>query len=197
MSTKSSDLAVMILMRGLPGSGKSYIASALAEAVDKESIVMLDPDATNYESEEYKKHTKQLTEEGVDASLHAYRFLRGKAYQGIVDHKVILWNQPFTNLEIFKKMIERMQDHALEHKSKLLILIVEVEADPKVAKERIAKRKTEGGHGPSDATFTRFVNDYFTFSHLGYSTVTVNGSDKVSTSVSTVMKALNALTKAN
>lgn len=196
MNTNSSGHSVMILMRGLPGSGKSYLATALADRIGK-NVIMLDPDATDYESAEYKERTKKLTEEGVDASLHAYRFLRGKAYRGIVDKDVIIWNQPFTNLEIFKKMIERMQDHALEHKSKLVILIVEVEADPKVAKERVEKRKAEGGHGPSDATFTRFVNDYFTFAHLGYSTITVNGLDDVSASVSSIMKALNALTSAN
>ena len=133
-TSDGSDLSVMILMRGLPGSGKSYLAHALADKIGKK-VIMLDPDAADYQSDEYKDHVSKLTAEGVNSNLHAYRFLRGKAYQGIIDHDIIIWNQPFSNLEIFKKMIERMQDHALEHKSRLLILIVEVETNPKVAKK--------------------------------------------------------------
>jgi hypothetical protein len=154
---------------------------------------MLDPDATNYESKEYKDHTKQLTEEGVDPNLHAYRFLRAKAYKGIRDHKIIIWNQPFTNLEIFKQMIGRMQDHASENDVKLVILIVEVETDPKIAKERVIKRKALGGHGPSDTTFSRFVNDYVSFAHLGFSTVSVKGGADVNVSASIIVEALNKL----
>jgi deoxyadenosine/deoxycytidine kinase len=193
MNTNSSKPSVMILIRGLPGSGKSYLATSLKDKIGK-NVVVLDPDMTDYESDEYKLHSEKLTKEGVDSSLHAYRFLRAKAYKGILDQKITIWNQPFTNLDIFKKMIERMQEYALEHNRKLLFLIVEVEVEVDVAKKRIEKRKTEGGHGPSDATFNRFLNDYFTFAHLGYSTLTVNGFDNVSDSADSVMKALNALT---
>jgi predicted ABC-type ATPase len=162
---------VLVLVRGIPGSGKSYFAKALAGAINDNDLVMLDPDMTDYDSQEYKKHTEQLTEEGVDPKLHAYRFLRAKAYKGIAQKKLIIWNQPFTNLDIFKKMIDRMQEQAEESSVKLKILIVEVEADPKLAKERVNKRKLQGGHGPSDSTFERFLNDFTSFADLGYKTL--------------------------
>lgn len=182
--------SILVLMRGVPGSGKSYLAEALRDRFGGEEVVMLDPDATDYESEEYKEHSSKLTEEGVDPKLHAYRFLRAQAYDGIAQRKIIIWNQPFTNLEIFKKMIKRMQDHAAENKVRLAILIVEVEIDPEKAKDRVEKRKQDGGHGPSDEGFMRFVNDYTSFAHLGFKTVAVHGESEVSDSAALVVKTI-------
>jgi thymidylate kinase len=188
-----SDNPVLIIVRGLPGSGKTYIANELGKAFDRDQVVKLDPDATDYESAAYTKHVEQLTEEGVDPKLHAYRFLRAQAYDGIKDHKVVIWNQPFTNLEIFHKMMDRLNTHAAENNTKLSVLVVEVEIDPLIAKARVDSRRQAGGHGPSDDTFTRFVHDYKTFSNDGYNTVTVSGDTNVSESVTAILEALNTL----
>lgn len=188
---KTNDVGpILVLIRGLPGSGKSYVASALYDALGKDSVIMLDPDATDYESTAYKQHVEQATAEGVDPKLHAYRFLRAQAYRGIETGKIILWNQPFTNLEIFQKMIDRLQTHALEHNRHLSICIVEVEIDPATAKERIQKRKRAGGHGPSEATFVRFASDYASFAHLGFETVHINGAADVKSSVASILNTL-------
>lgn len=183
----------VIIVRGLPGSGKSYLAVKLQEALGQGKVVVLDPDTTNYESKEYKDHTNALTKEGVDPKLHAYRFLRAKAYSGIASNKIIIWNQPFTNLEIFHKMVANLRLQAAEHNTRIAILVVEVETDQVIARARVDKRKQQGGHGPTDNTFARFVNDYASFREHGYNTVTVDGEDDVTTSVSTVMSALNDL----
>jgi len=190
---QDSERPTLILIRGLPGSGKSYIAKALQKALGEDSVVMLDPDATDYNSKAYAAHTKALTEEGVDPKLHAYRFLRAQAHNGIAAHKIIIWNQPFTNLEIFNKMIANLEGYAAEHHTSLPILVAEVEVDHRVAKERITRRKQEGGHGPSDNTFTRFTNDYFSFREHGYTTVALRGDDDVAMSVAAVVQALDQL----
>jgi thymidylate kinase len=188
------DHPTLVILRGLPGSGKSYITNilknSLADQVGTSSIVILDPDATDYSSAEYLAHTKALTDEGVDSILHAYRYLRSKAYKGIETKKIIVWNQPFTNLEIFNKMISGLKSYAQDHKTTLNVLVVEVEIDPSTAKKRVNKRKLNGGHGPSDNTFKRFTNDYASFAPHGYNTVTVYGDDDASASVLTIMHAL-------
>lgn len=184
---------VMILVRGLPGSGKSYIASRLADAIGRDSVVALDPDAIDYDSQAYTEHVKVLDEEGVDKSLHAYRFLRGQAYKGIAEGKITIWNQPFTNLEIFNKMVANFMIQANEHQVELAILLVEVEIDPTVAKNRVMDRKRAGGHGPSDNTFDRFTRDYQSFVSEGYNVVKVNGNDQVNISVDAVLSALKKL----
>lgn len=193
MELHHKDHPIIILVRGLPGSGKTHIAFALREALGEHDVVMLDPDATDYESKEYAEHVAAQTAEGVDPKLHAYRFLRGQAYQGIAEHKIIMWNQPFTNLEIFNKMVANFKIQAEEHNVQLPILVVEVEINPEVAKQRVEARKAAGGHGPSDNTFTRFVNDYETFAPHGYTTVSVNGEDDVNSSVQAIIVALQQL----
>ena len=186
-------LPTLILVRGMPGSGKSHLAAALRQALGENLVVPLDPDATDYHSKEYLAHTEQLTREGVDPQLHAYRFLRGQAYDGIAADKIVIWDQPFTNLEIFNTMAERMRAHAMEHGKEFRILVVEVEIDPEIAKARVAERKQSGGHGPSDKTLAARISDYRSFAGEGYHTVVVRGDDNVQTSVAAVERALQEL----
>lgn len=190
-----ADHPIAIFIRGLPGSGKTFVAAALMKAIGEGKVVNLDPDATDYSSKEYLDHTKALTSEGIDTKLHPYRFLRAKAYDGIAANKIIIWNQPFTNLEIFHKMADRLQNHAAKCKTRLPMLVVEVEIDTETAKERVVTRKSKGGHGPSGNTFTRFTNDYASFETEGFNVVKVDGRADVNQSVAAIMRALEPLTK--
>ena len=184
---------ILILVRGLPGSGKSYLAAALQKTIGEEACVMLDPDGIDYESREYKDHVTAQLAEGVDPALHAYRFSRAQAYQGIEDHKIVIWNQPFTNLEIFQKMVERLETHATENHTTLPMLVVEVEIDPEIAKQRVATRKAQGGHGPSDGRFGRFVDEYYSFASEGYNVISVRGEDDTAATVAAIMDRVAAL----
>lgn len=184
---------ILILIRGIPGSGKSYFANALRDAIGTDRSIMLDPDATDYESAEYKAHVQAQNAEGVDPKLHPYRFLRAQAYEAITAHKIILWNQPFTNLEIMKKVTDRLEEHATEHGTTLPLLVIEVEIDPAIAKERVAQRKKEGGHGPTDVTFARFTNEYATSATIGYKVITVDGSAELSSTIPIALEAIQSL----
>lgn len=182
----------LIIIRGIPGSGKTYLAKKLVDSI-KEPVVMLDPDATDYDSKEYADHVAEQTAAGVDPKLHAYRFLRAQAHRGIENHDIIVWNQPFTNLEIFHKMMNNLRTHASEHDTEFALLVIEVEVDAEIAKQRMIERKQAGGHGPSDEIFERFVNDYKSYSNEGFNTLTIDGSGDIDTSVAKVLDALHAL----
>lgn len=188
--SQDSSRPTLIIVRGLPGSGKTYLAAQLVKAIGEDRVVALDPDATDYKSQAYVDHTRALTAEGVDLKLHPYRFLRAKAHKAIEAHKIIIWNQPFTNLEIFNKMIANLRAYAEEHSTELSVLVVEVEVDHVVAKERMLRRKQAGGHGPSEGAFARYVDDFISFAPHGYTVVAVSGEGDVTLSVATVMKAL-------
>lgn len=189
----STDYPILIFVRGLPGSGKTYLARALQKRIGQQNVVMLDPDATDYTSKEYIEHTRALSKEGVDQKLHAYRFLRAQAYDALASHGIVIWNQPFTNLEIFNKMVTNICIKAAEYNTEPLIVVVEVILDAKIAKRRVEKRKRLGGHGPSGATFARFVGDYHSFGQHGYDVVTVRGDADVEASISAIIETVRQL----
>jgi len=197
MNTKQADHPTLVIIRGMPGGGKSYLVAELQrplrQSAGQENVVILDPDATDYDSDAYKAHVKAQLAEGVDPKLHPYRFLRAQAYQAIEDHKTIVWDQALTNPEMFRKMIDRLQDHATEHGTVLSILIVEVAISPDLAKERVAQRKRAGGHGPSEATLAQRIADYKSYADQGFHTVTVRGDGNVGEAAAAVMRALRDL----
>jgi hypothetical protein len=189
----TTDRPILVIVRGLPGSGKTFLAAALCHELDAEQVVSLDPDAIDFNSPEYLAHTQALTAEGVDLKLHAYRFLRSQAFKAIEDHKIIIWNQPFTNLEIFNKMITNLRNHAQEQATELPILVVELQIERSSAYQRIVDRRRAGGHGPTEHTFERFVGDYFSFAEHGYRVVSVRGDVDVHISVAAVLEELGKL----
>lgn len=184
---------VLVVIRGIPGSGKSHVATQLQATIGPTAAVLLDPDTIDYESEAYQAHSQELSAEGVDAALHAYRFLRAQAYAAIEAHKVILWNQPFTNLEIFQKMIARLKDHAAEWHTELPVLVVEVAIDPAIARARVQRRKDAGGHGPSEQTLAKRISDYASFAGEGYEVIAVHGEDDAAESAEKVLHVLRRL----
>jgi len=180
----------LILVRGLPGSGKSSLAHALQDIIGADSVVILDPDQTDYTSSEYTSLSSSLEKEGVDIKFHPYRYLRSVAYEGIVAGKIIIWNQAFTNLDGFTKTVTNLQNYATEHNARLTTLVVEVEINPETAKKRILKRQNNGGHGVSEEEFNRFINDYVSFVDHGFNIVSVDGSGDITQSAKSVIRRL-------
>ncbi|HEU5187615.1 MAG TPA: AAA family ATPase [Candidatus Saccharimonadales bacterium] len=183
----------LIMIRGVPGSGKSYLAAGLQKAIGKEKATMLDPDKIDKTSEEYRIHSEALTKDGVDEKFHPYRFLRARAYGAITAHKIVIWNQAFIDFEGFKKTVDNLQAFATEHDTKLPTLVVEVEVGGHIAKARVADRAKQGGHDVPEEAFDRFIEQYRSFSEQGYDIVTINGEDDGAKSVAVVQKALAAL----
>lgn len=191
--TKQPNQPVLLIIRGIPGSGKSYFAHHLYNAIGAQDAILLDPDTTDYDGLAYKRHVEEQNKEGVDPKLHAYRFLRAQAYEGIKNSQIIIWNQPFSNLEILQKVTARLEEYATDNAKHLTIILVEVAIEPAVAKQRVIKRVKEGGHGPSENTFNRFVNDYATAASLGYVVIPINGLESSSQSVSIVVQRITAI----
>lgn len=183
---------LLILIRGVPGSGKSYLAAALQDKIGAGNVVILDPDKIDLTSQAYLDFSDSLTKEGVDLKFHPYRWSRAKAYKGIETNKVIMWNQAFTNLDGFNKTVINLQGYAADHGTTLPLLSVEVEVNEPVARQRVAKRAEQGGHGVPDEAFARFMNEYTSFADT-YNTVVVHGEDDVEKSVAAVLEALEKL----
>jgi len=184
---------VLVLIRGLPGSGKTYLANALQAALGADKVVLLDPDAIDFTSETYQVHTQDLTAAGIEEKFHPYRFLLANMRASILAHKIILWNQPFSDLGGFQRTLENVRTFAAEHGTRLPILLVEIEISPNAAKARVARRKEQGGHGPSPDRFDGYAATHASFADKGVDyAVSVNGEDDVTVSAGAVIQALHS-----
>ena len=192
-AANNPQLPILIMVRGIPGSGKSFVASRLQQLIGPEKTVMLDPDAIDKNSPDYRTLVDELTQQDVDAKLHPYRYLRAQAYDGITTQKAVIWNQAFTDFTGLERTIIRLRDYAEEHSIHLPVLVVEVEIDEATAKQRVAARVNQGGHDVPIEAFGRFIEQYKTFAGHGYATVTINGNDAIDHSMSIVESALHKL----
>jgi thymidylate kinase len=190
---QAPDQPTLIIIRGLPGSGKSYLADALQQTLGQDRVVILDPDLIDFDSPQYKALCESLAAEGVDKIFFPNRFLKARGHEAISAHKIIIWNQAFTLLDGFHRTIANLQEYAAEHDIHLPVLLVEVEISPEVAKQRAAKRHAETGRQVSEERFNRFIDDYRSFSEEGFDTVTVSGEDDIATSAAAVIQALTQL----
>jgi predicted ABC-type ATPase len=185
--------SVIVMIRGIPGSGKSLIATEIQKEMGKDQVVILDPDATDYKASAYVDFSAQLREQGVDDKLHPYRFLRAKAYEAIMGRKIIVWNQAFTNNDLLNRTIDNLTRYAADNGVESEAFVVEVAIDLSTAKERVKNREKLGGHGVTDEAFNRFVADYVSFEGYDYQTVSVQGSDPVSASAARVLLKIQQL----
>lgn len=193
MDTTNIPQPVLIMIRGLPGSGKSYVAIALRKALGEDNVVILDPDGIDFTSAAYADLSQKLSTEGVEEKFYPNRFLKQQGYNALDAGKSIIWNQAFTDLHGFARSHGSLQEYAAEHNIPLPLLVVEVGIDPEIAKARVAERVAKGGHNVDDDAFTRFISTYRSFAGEGYQVVTVNGSNDVAISVAAIVSALRKL----
>ena len=182
---------LLVIVRGLPGSGKSYLSEAVSKKLDGLAVTLLDPDVIKTKSKEFLEFSQSLSEEGLAEAIHPFRWLRKNACDAITANKIVIWNQPFTIRGIFDRLLVFIMDNS-EHDRELDILVVEISIDNTVALERIEKRKNEGGHGPSNDTFEKRVSEYESFSD-SYDTLKLNGSDDIDENASLVADRINAI----
>jgi predicted kinase len=180
----------LLLIRGLPGSGKSYLARALRDYFGPDRVLLLDPDATDYNGTSYAVHVQSMEAQGIEAKFHPYRFLRGQAETAIATRKIVIWNQAFTLLGGVQRTVDHLQDVAASHDLLLPTLIVEVAIDHETAKARVAARASDGGHDVSPEAFERFISDYRSFADEGFNTIGLQGTDNIEAMVSAVVTAL-------
>jgi len=189
-ATETANNPALIIIRGLPGGGKSYLAAALQNELGKDDVVILDPDEIDFDSQKYKALSESLTAEGVELKFHPNRFLKQVGYEAIASGKYVIWTQAFTDLGGFKRSIGSLEEFAANHNIHLPVLVVEVEISEEAAKKRVMGRAGQGGHDVTEEAFRRFINDYRSFAGEGYATITIDGERPVDESVSTVLDAL-------
>lgn len=178
----------LIIIRGIPGSGKTSIARGLTEALG--NVEHIDPDDVDVASEVYRDFSRSLSAQGIDEKFHMYRYLNAKARAAIDAGSVLIWNQAFIDFKGLSITIERLREYADGRGIPLPVLVVNVAIDPAVARRRTEARAAQDGRIIDDDVMARFIRDYVPLDQAAYPSITVQGADPVATSVTAVVDAL-------
>lgn len=186
----------LIIVRGLPGSGKSVLSEAIAQRLPVGSVTLLDPDLI-LEEEEYNSFVLNLslTNPDLDSKYYPYRYLIHKAEDSLISRKLVIWNQPFTDLHGLEYTIRKLQKRLAERgHGSFEVLIVEVEVPVDIAQARIRSRIERGGYGPNEELFVEYVQRYETVQGLGldYGVLGVNGTQDVSQLAEDVLRSFQS-----
>ncbi|OGL22212.1 hypothetical protein A2707_02650 [Candidatus Saccharibacteria bacterium RIFCSPHIGHO2_01_FULL_45_15] len=183
----------LVIARGIPGGGKSYLATTLQQLLGDDTVTIIDPDTIPLNSDAYRQFSTSLTHDGIDTKFHPYRYLRARAYDAITSHRIIIWNQAFTDFDGLKVTVERLRAFASEQQIHLPVLIVEVEINKDIAKQRVTARRKSGGHNVPADVFDRFIANYHSFAGNEYPTISVDGQNDINVSARTVLEQLRTI----
>lgn len=126
----------LILLRGLPGVGKSTVANEIVSIVGNKTCKIIDPDLVDMESEEYKDFKANLICSGVKESVVMYRYLLDLTYQGLCERKNIIWTQAWTKIWGIESTVNKLEGTVI-----FKPLIVTLNADKNIVESRIENRK--------------------------------------------------------
>lgn len=178
--TNTSHDPLLIFVRGLPGSGKTYFTYALRDAIKETAVTVIDPDFIDKNDSEYITFTKSLETEGLDPLIFPFRWLRKCAIDASRKGALIVWNQPFTNRGVFDRLIAYLTENVkAKYDHKLKILVIEINTPTDIAWSRVEQRVNEGGHGPNKNTFNQRCAEYESYADT-YPVLELNGEQDVS-----------------
>lgn len=180
----------LIIIRGIPGSGKTSIAIGLAEALGNNKVQRIDPDEIDVTSDAYRAFSRSLSAQGIDEKFHTYRYLNTKARQAVDAHQVIIWNQAFIDFKGLSITIERLREYAHGQGIELPVLVVDVVIDPVAARQRISMRAAQDGRVIDEEVMERFIQNYVPLDGKLYPSIIVHGTDPIQQSVTSIIGSL-------
>lgn len=177
---KENGAPLLIIVRGIPGAGKSFVSRGLAEKFRAGDTVVIDPDAIDRNGHEYQSFTATLEtqEPDLDRTVFPYRYILETAARVLSEHKTVIWNQPFTDLEGLSYTIRKLFRLTEGVQPCFKSLIVDIEIPEDVAWERILKRQSMGGHSLTRERFLQFVRQFGRANLDGVPEIALSGVDK-------------------
>ncbi len=162
---KPQETVRVILIRGIPGSGKSTVSGEIVKRIGQASCAIIDPDDIDYEGRDYSDFVEKTRIEctDLDSKFYPYRFMLDQFKTAIRNGKCVIWNQPFSNTEGLEHTLNKIEEIGRTNSICLAISIVEVSVNPQIAYARVSRRIENGGHGPSPFTFVEFIGRFESF----------------------------------
>ncbi len=175
----------LVLVRGLPGAGKTTLSRLIASKTNGEGCMRLNPDEIEKENQEYLSLKSRLRKEGVDEDLCPYRYLKKKALEGLRNGITVVWDQPWSSSDGVRYTLGFLKSRT---ESDLEIHIIDVDLEPEIAWERVDERIEEGGHGPDKEHFDRLVEDFERGEVFGENYHVISGAGWIEEDIEKIIK---------
>lgn len=187
-------MTLFIIIRGIPGSGKTLFGRALSK---KFSCAFLEPENINLKK--FKTFAPDLLDE-IPRRRKIYRFLLHKTVYLLSKGRSVVWAQPWRKndridltirnivskttstkiLHIWKKSLAN-----LIKKISLSVIVIEMEVSSNVAKERVKKRNRDSKHNLKMILFAEYVKTFENF-NLDIPYIKISGTDSIRDNVQIV-----------
>ncbi|MDO8728909.1 MAG: AAA family ATPase [bacterium] len=187
-----------MIIRGLPGSGKSTLVDRLVRLTDLSGAKRLDPDLVEVNAPEF---TRFCITRPKDLPLKKliYRFLLSSACEELSVGGQVIWEQPWRKLELFRLTLENINVRGY-HLSEIadypfVIAIVEIYLPTDEVYRRVASRYQAGQHPLTTEDFADFVQSSDSFDGLNLPMLIVDGTLPLTTQVDSVVDFLRKVSE--
>ena len=171
---------LLILVRGLPGAGKSDLVDVLLQPSALVGALRLDPDRVDLADPKLVEFVSGLPIK-LSPKRQIYRFLLWQADEALRRGQHVIWEQPWRmrwGLYITIENLTHFQTGEEDiTKAPFQTVLVEVLIDPAKARQRVAERFAEGRHDLSPTNFEKFVGTMESCDDLGLPSVKIDGND--------------------
>lgn len=170
------DRPVLIIVSGLPGTGKSYFSRKLAERLH---FLVL-------ESDDIRKKLFPEPDYSMEENIRLFDFIHRRIYELLGEGASVILDA--TNLT---EKHRRVLYHIAED-NEAWIIIVQVDAPPEVVKKRLESRlKNPGINDKSDADWTVYQRLKPTVEQIGRRHFYVNSAWDITPMIDKIVKAVN------
>jgi len=162
---------MIIVVLGLPGTGKSYFAERLSDRI---GAVHLNSDRLRNALHARGKYT-------IDDKLHIYRVMAEKMDQALHQGKSVIIDASFYKQEMIDLFVTLSKDHALP------IRFIKIEADESLVQERLQERRTD-----SEADFQVYLKIKNEFDELHVPHLVIrSAADNIQTMIESAIHYIN------
>src|SRR3990167_8779751 len=170
---------LLMIIRGLPGSGKSTLVDGLLRLTDLSGARRLNPDFVQVNSTEFVEFCL-VRPKDLPLKKLIYRFLLYSACEELAAGCQVIWEQPWRKLELLQLTLENINVrgyHLPETASyPFTIAIVETRLSENEARRRVVSRYKAGQHRLTSEDFTAFGQALDSFDGLNLPMLIVDGT---------------------
>lgn len=176
------EVEALVIIRGIPGAGKSRLATQLKEVLGENSI-KIDPDEYRYMGRTLNNSVQ------AGSKLELFDFLKDQALRSIKSGKIVVWDQAWTSLKNAREISTQINKMISPAK----LFLIEIEIAPSLAWDRIQAREKLGvQQGFTRVLFDTYVEKYFSVrtEDLEGELIVLRDNDEESTNIKLILNRL-------